>query len=367
MKKSMNRRPDLVTRERRPPPFYLPAIGIVWGCIAFLLGSATLMPAMAATTTPLLIIAHRGASGYLPEHTLEAKALAYAQGADYLEQDVVISKDRIGVVTHDLTLDDTTDVRETYPGRARADGHWYVADFLWAELAKLRVHERTPEGATTTASPARASRFDTPGVPFRLHTLDEELAFVRGLNRTLGASMGHEVGVYTEVKSPAWHRAQGIDAAPIVLAALARHGYTQRSDKVFLQCFDFAELYRIRHELHSELKLVQLIGENSWGESGSDYSHLLTPDGLREIGAFADGVGPWIPQVLTFAPGKVPVPTGFVAAAHAAGLEVHPYTLRADELPPGVKSFADLVHALQAAGVEGAFTDFPDQLRRARD
>ena len=361
----MNRRSDLVTPQRRLRPFYQPALGILSSCLAFLLGSATLLPAMAATPSPLLIIAHRGASGYLPEHTLEAKALAYALGADYLEQDVVISTDLVGVVTHDLTLDATTDVREAYPGRARADGHWYVADFLWAELATLTIHERTQEGAPTAAPPARTGRFNTPGVHFRLHTLDEELAFVRGLNRTLGASMGREVGVYTEVKSPAWHHTQGIDAAPIVLAALARHGYSKRSDKAFLQCFDFAELSRIRHELHSELQLVQLIGENTWGESGSDYTRLLTPAGLQEIGAFADGVGPWIPQVLTFALGKTPVPTEFVAAAHAAGLVVHPYTLRTDDLPPGVKDFTALVHALQAAGVDGAFTDFPDQLRRA--
>jgi len=308
-----------------------------------------------------LVIAHRGASGYLPEHTLEAKALAYAQGADYLEQDVVISKDGVPVVAHDLILDDTSNVRDVFPDRARVDGHWYLIDFTWEELRTLNLHERTAE----EGKPTRAGRFAASGVGFRLHTLDEELAFIRGLNATLGKAQGREVGVYTEVKSPAWHRQQGVDAAPIVLAALARHGYTKATDLAFVQCFDFAELRRIRLGLHSELKLVQLIGENSWGESDTDYSYLLTPAGLREVATVADGIGPWGPQVLTFAPGKAPVPTGLVQAAHAAGLAVHPFTLRADELPPGVANFPALVQALQAAGVDGAFTDFPDQLRAA--
>lgn len=317
-------------------------------------------PPLAPAKKPL-VIAHRGASGYLPEHTLEAKALAYAQGADYLEQDVVISQDGVAVVAHDLTLEDTSDVRDLFPDRARPDGHWYLIDFTWDELRTLTLHERTAEGGT----PARTGRFAASGVGFRLHTLDEELAFIRGLNGTLGKRLGREVGVYTEVKSPAWHREQGVDAAPIVLAALARHGYTKNTDLAYVQCFDFAELRRIRLALGSELKLIQLIGDNSWGEADTDYAFLLTPTGLREVATIADGIGPWGPQVLTFAPDKAPVPTGLVEAAHAAGLAVHPYTLRADELPPGVSDLPALVRALQAAGVDGAFTDFPDLLRAA--
>lgn len=315
-----------------------------------------------ATPTPPVVIAHRGASGYLPEHTLEAKALAYAQGADYLEQDVIFTRDAVAIVMHDLVLDETTDVREVFPGRARADGHWYVIDFDWTELQRLTVHERRAPGA---AAPTRAGRFAAAGVRFRLHTLDEELAFVAGLNATLGARTGHVAGVYTEVKSPAFHRAAGIDASALVLAALARHGYTRRSDRAYVQCFDFAELKRIRTELRSDLPLVQLIGENAWGESDTDYDHLRTAAGLREVSAVADGIGPWIPQVLQLAAGEPPKPTGLVEAAHALGLVVHPYTLRADELPPGVPDFAALVAALRAAGIDGAFSDFPDLLRDA--
>lgn len=329
----------------------------------------TATPVLPAAATPRatpLVIAHRGASGYLPEHTLEAKALAYAQGADYLEQDVIFTRDAVAIVMHDLVLDETTDVREVFPGRARADGHWYVIDFEWAELQRLTVHERRAPGA---AAPARSGRYPGQaagkGVRFRLHTLDEELEFIAGLNATLGARTGHVAGVYTEVKSPAFHRAAGIDASMLVLAALARHGYTRRSDRAFVQCFDFAELKRIRQELHSDLPLVQLVGENAWGESDTDYDHLRTAAGLREVAAVADGIGPWIPQVLQLAPGQPPKPTGLVEAAHALGLVVHPYTLRADELPPGVPDFTALVAALRAAGIDGAFSDFPDLLRDA--
>lgn len=361
---------------RRTSPTLLALLGLFASTIAM---SATTPPAsktpgpnrIALTPAPVrppvtpaavpLVIAHRGASGYLPEHTLEAKALAYAQGADYLEQDVVISKDGVPVVAHDLTLEDTSNVRDVFPDRARPDGHWYLIDFTWEELRTLTLHERTAEGG----APARAGRFAADGVGFRLHTLDEELAFIRGLNGTLGKHLGREVGVYTEVKSPAWHREQGVDSAPIVLASLARHGYTKATDRAYLQCFDFAELRRIRQALRSELKLIQLVGDNSWGEADTDYGYLLTPTGLREVATVADGIGPWGPQVLNFAPNKAPVPTGLVQAAHAAGLAVHPYTLRADELPPGVADLPALVHALQAAGVDGAFTDFPDQMRAA--
>jgi glycerophosphoryl diester phosphodiesterase len=331
--------------------------------MCLLAACATLVVAMttAAPATPL-VIAHRGASGYLPEHTLEAKALAYAQGADYLEQDVIFTRDAVAIVMHDLVLDELTDVRAVFPGRARADGHWYVIDFDWAELQRLAVHERRAPGAAT---PARAGRFAVAGPRFRLHTLDEELAFIAGLNASLGARTGRIVGVYTEVKSPAFHRAAGIDASALVLAALARHGYTRRSDPAFLQCFDFRELKRIREDLHSDLPLVQLIGENAWGESDTDYDHLRTAAGLREVAAVADGIGPWVPQVLQLAAGQAPQPTGLVEAAHALGLVVHPYTLRADDLPAGVADFTALVAALRAAGVDGAFSDFPDLLRDA--
>jgi len=301
---------------------------------------------------PPIVIAHRGASGYLPEHTFPAKAYAHALGADFLEQDVVLTRDDVPVVFHDLVLDEVTDVAGVFPTRARADGHWYVIDFSYAELATLTLHDRVEAG-----KPAWPRRFNER-LPLRIHSLDEELTLVRGLNR----ATGRDAGVYTEVKSPAWHRAEGKDLAPIVLATLARFGYRTRADRCFLQCFDAAELARIRRELGSELKLVQLIGENAWAEAATDYEAIRTPAGLAGVAAVAEGIGPWIPHVLRWpAPGAAPVVTSLVQDAHAVGLAVHPYTFRIDQLPEHAPDATAAQRALfELAGVDGLFTDFPD-------
>jgi glycerophosphoryl diester phosphodiesterase len=313
-----------------------------------------------------IVIAHRGACGYLPEHTLAGKAYAHAVGANYLEQDVVLTRDAVPVVFHDLVLEEVTDVAEVYPQRRRDDGHWYLLDFTFVELQRLAVRERVDP---RTGAPAWPRRFHAASLPLRIPSLAEELTFIRALN----AATGREAGVYTEVKSPAWHRQRGYDPSPIVLRTLAEHGYRARSDRAYLQCFDAGELRRIRGELQCELKLVQLIGENAWAESGDDYEAMRTPDGLREVAAYADGIGPWIPQVVRWpedggthgattdaAPHALPL----VDDAHAAGLVVHPYTLRVDALPPGARDVDDAHRALfEIAGVDGVFADFPDRTR----
>ncbi len=302
---------------------------------------------------PPIVIAHRGASGYLPEHTLVAKAYAHALGADFLEQDVVLTRDAVPVVFHDLVLDEVTDVAERFPARQRADGHWYLIDFDYRELATLAVHERVAPGGAL----AYPGRFPER-LPLRIQTLAEELAFVRGLN----AATGRRAGVYTEVKSPAFHRAAGLDPSPLVVRTLAEFGYRGRGDAAYLQCFDAAELARIRFELGCELKLVQLIGETDWHEADTDYDDLRTAAGLRRVAAFADGIGPWIPHVVRWpAPGAAPEFTSLVADAHAAGLAVHPYTFRLDQLPPHAPDAAAVQRALiDGAGVDGLFSDFCD-------
>ena len=313
----------------------------------------------AARAQPV-VIAHRGASGYLPEHTLVAKSYAHALGADYLEQDVVLTKDEVPVVFHDLELEAVTDVEQVYPDRRRADGHWYVIDFSYAELQRLSVHERVQPG---TGAPACAGRFHERGLPLRIPSLADELAQVRGLN----AAAGRDAGVYVEVKSPAWHRAQGKDPSAIVLRTLAEFGYRDRTDRAYVQCFDFDELVQMRTELKTELKLVQLIGENAWAESSTDYERLRTREGLREVARHADGIGPWILHVVTWPNGGgAPAFTDLVRDAHAAGLVVHPYTLRVDQLPPNAPD-VDAVHRalFDRAGVDGLFTDFPDRTLRA--
>ncbi len=303
-----------------------------------------------------LIIAHRGASGYLPEHTLAAKALAYAMGANYLEQDVVATRDDELLVLHDVHLDRVTDVASVFPGRARQDGRYYVRDFDLEELRTLAVWERMNEDG----SAVYPGRFPAKSGTFRIHTLREELELVRGLN----ASTGRRAGIYPEIKRPKWHRDEGVDIAPRMLADLADFGYQSREDAVYLQCFDPDELVRIRDEFDSDLKLVQLIGDNSWGEADTDFDAMRTKAGLVSLAATVDGVGPWLEHLYGIEDGKV-VGNDLLSWAHAAGLEVHPYTLRLDALPVGFDSFdALLLFVVEELGADGLFTDFPDTVRR---
>jgi len=303
-----------------------------------------------------IIVAHRGASGYLPEHTLAAKALAYAMGADFIEQDVVLTKDDHPIVLHDIHLDTTTDVAERFPSRARNDGRFYAVDFTLAEVQRLRVTERID---LETDSANYPDRFPIWKSRFHVHTLAEEIELIQGLNK----STGREVGIYTEVKSPAWHRKQDKDISRIVLDELHAHGYDDKTDAAYLQCFDARELRRIREELKSNLRLIQLIGENSWNEARVDFDELRTPTGLDEIAKYADGIGPRIPHVVRgrAADGSAIV-TPLVAEARRRRLCVHPYTLRADALPEYVSSSEELLEMLVVdAKVDGVFTDFPDR------
>ncbi len=294
-----------------------------------------------------LVIAHRGASGYLPEHTLEAKAMAHAMGADYIEQDVVLSKDDQPVVLHDVHLDTVTNVAEVFPDRARDDGRFYAIDLTLAEIKQLSASERidlkSGKAVFEKRFPIRESRFEVP-------TLAEEIELIQGLNQ----STGRNAGIYVEVKAPDFHRKQGKDISKIVLDTIHQYGYRSKEDRCFVQCFDIEETKRIRNELDCKLRIVQLIG-------GVGYAKISTADGLREVAQYADGVGPSIDRVLRPVDGTLQV-TSFVADAHAAGLVVHPYTLRADELPKQVGTYGEFVQLLyRDAKVDGAFTDFPDR------
>lgn len=288
-----------------------------------------------------IVIAHRGASGYLPEHTLAAKALAFGMGADYLEQDVVASRDGALLVFHDLILDDMTDVASRFPGRARDDGHFYCIDFTLAEIRELRLGERRRPGGQGLRFPGR---FPAEAGHFTIPTLEEELRFIQGLIR----STGRVVGIYPEVKEPAWHRQHGVDLGAGLLDVLAGFGYVTPQDPVFVQCFDAAELRRLRVELGSRLRLVELIE----GDRG-----VPAAAQLAEIARYANAIGP---SLRLLAP-ELPGAGGLVAAAHGAGLAVHPYTLRREQLPPGCGDFDQALEMLYGRlGVDGLFTDFPD-------
>jgi len=301
------------------------------------------------------IIAHRGASGYLPEHTLPAKAMAHAMGATYLEQDLVASSDGHLLVLHDIHIDRVTDVADRFPTRARGDGRFYALDFTLEELRTLTVHERVDANGNAVYP----CRFPVQHGPFRMNTLDEEIAFIEGLNR----STGRQVGLYTEIKRPAWHRAQGVDLTVLTLEALARRGYTERDDAVWLQCFDADELTRLREDLDCRLKLVQLIAQNDWQESPTDYDALCTEAGLAERLKVVDAFGPWIPQLIDNRSTASLVPSSFAKRLMACGLPVHPYTLRVDDLPSGVENFDELVRFLAfELSVSGVFADQPDRV-----
>ncbi len=299
-----------------------------------------------------IVIAHRGASGYLPEHTLQSKALAYGMGADFIEQDVVLTKDKVPVVIHDLELNDVSNVKRVFPDRAHRDGKFYVIDFDLSELKQLNLTERTRQNG----SPRYPGRFPPGRSEFKIATLAEEIELIQGLNK----STGKDIGIYTELKSPAWHREQGYDLSAIVLKTLSEYGYNDATDNIYLQCFDHAELQRVRDDLNSKLKLVQLIGENSWGEADTDYNNLRTQAGLKKIAEYANGIGPAIDHIIRHRNGEIQI-TSLVKDAHDLGMVVHPYTLRNDNLPGYVSGIDEMLDILfNRAGVDGVFTDFPD-------
>ncbi|MFK7977355.1 MAG: glycerophosphodiester phosphodiesterase [Halioglobus sp.] len=306
-----------------------------------------------------IVIAHRGASGYLPEHSLASKAVAHAMGADYLEQDVVLSKDGVPVVLHDIHLESTTDVAQKYPKRARKDGRFYAIDFDLDELHSLRLHERSRTDANGNEIAVYPSRFPLQETSFQIPTLAQEIALIQGLDE----STGKKTGIYVELKSPQWHTNEGLDIAVAVLEDLENSGYAGRTDQVYLQCFDDKTLRRLRNDLNTPLPLIQLIGENAWGEDGAvDYTAMRSPTGLAEVATYAQGIGPWLHQIYE---GKtkegVPIISDLVADAHSHNLLVHPYTFRKDELPKGITRFDELLELfLVTAGVDGLFTDFPD-------
>lgn len=301
-----------------------------------------------------VVIAHRGASGYLPEHTLEAKAMAFAQGADYLEQDIVLSKDDVPVVLHDTQIDTVTDVAERFPERKRADGRFYALDFTLAELKQLRVHERSSH---TDGRQVYAGRFPAGKSRFEIATLEEELQLIQGLNH----STGRTAGIYPELKRPRWHREQGHDISAIVLPILRAYGYAGKQDPCFLQCFELDEVKRLRNELGWQGRLILLMGGGAKGDGGEDLNHLRSAAGLQELAGIVDGIGPPLSSIIA---GKSPADrriTDLVKNAHAARLLVHPYTLRVDELPKSVASADEYLRLLMdEAGVDGLFTDFPD-------
>jgi len=324
--------------------------------------------------TDKVVVAHRGASGYLPEHTLAAKAMAYAQGADFLEQDVVMSKDDQLVVLHDRFLDRVTNVAEVFPERARDDGRYYAIDFTLDELRKLAFSEgfTVKDGEQVADYP---ERFPLGKSHFGLHTLSEEIEMIQGLNH----STGRDVGLYVEIKAPWFHQSEGKQVSRAVLETLKHYGYVAQDDNAVVQVFDPNGLKRIHDtlqpELEMDLRLVQLIGETSWDMTFQpdaegklepyDYDWMYQEGGMQRIATYADGIGPWKPMVIEDSSTRDDIKvTPMVEEAHAQGLIVMPYTFRLDEgrIPDWASDYDDMLRAFFVdARVDGVFTDYPDR------
>lgn len=329
-----------------------------------------------------LVIAHRGASGYLPEHTLAAYAVAILQGADYIEPDLVMTRDGHLIARHDNRLDLTTDVarRPEFADRrvtkvvdgATVTG-WFSEDFTLAEIKRLRAVERIPE-----VRPAN-TRFDGQ---FQVPTLQEIVDLVRACERALG----RPIGLCPETKHPTHFRQSGLAMEEPLVEILHRNGYEAALDRVFIQSFEVGNLKRL--DRMTRIALVQLLGREGKpydvaAEGGTlTYEQMATPRGLADIAAYAEGVGPEKQRFILVpdAEGSLDPANAspFVKNAHAAGLKVYPYTFCAENcfLPASLRSSEDPnalgdgegeIRAFLATGIDGVFTDQADVGVRARD
>ena len=275
-------------------------------------------------------------------------------GADYIEPDLVMTADGVLICPHDIHLERTTTVEEVFPGRARADGRWYAADFSLAEIKQLNVHER----ALSDGTPAFPDRFRIDSMGFRVPTFVELIEMVQELNRITGRS----VGIYPETKSPAFHDAEGLSLEEPLLAILAGYGYQGLDALVFIQSFDPTNLKEMRFNLGTDLPLVQLISGGSG--PGGIFDWMVTEEGLNDIATYANGIGP-SKRRIEDADGRPVDKNALVKGAHARGLVVHPYTFRADALPAAYRNLAqELRRFYFTYGVDGIFTDHADRAVR---
>lgn len=325
-----------------------------------------------------LIIAHRGASGYAPEHTLAAYALAVLQGTDYIEPDLVMTRDGQLVARHDNELGLTTDVaqRPEFAERKRTqtvDGvsleGWFSEDFTLAELKTLRAIERIPQHRPGN------TRFDGQ---FEIPTLQE----IIDLAKRLEASQQRVIGLYPETKHPTHFQRLNLAMEEPLLATLKRNGYDSAEAPVYIQSFEVDNLQKLSKL--TAIRLVQLL----WVEgqpydqqvlgSGLGYQQMITPEGLKNIASYASGIGPEKGMIIPRdAAGNLTEPTSLVRDAHAAGLKVHPYTFRAENafLPTRLRNGSEPaahgdidaeLRTFLATGIDGLFIDQPDIAVRLR-
>lgn len=315
--------------------------------------------------TPI-VIAHRGASGYLPEHTIEAYTKAIEMGADFIEPDLVLTKDGILIARHENEISGTTDVASKFPKRkakkkidgAEVEGY-FTEDFTLAEIKTLRAKERLP-----TRSKANDGKFLIP-------TFEEVLALVQQKSKDLG----REIGVYPETKHPTYFRSINLTLEDKVAFALTKVGLNTETSPVIIQSFEPTSLKKLSRL--TPVRLVQLIDETGAPfdyQSAGDkrtFADLITPEGLQDIKAYAQGVGPYKRLIIpTDKSNKTQPPTALVENAHKIGLFVHTWTFRnepnylaADYNGSPTEEYKHIF----SVGVDGVFSDFTDTAVKVRD
>ncbi|MBL8545122.1 MAG: glycerophosphodiester phosphodiesterase [Hyphomonadaceae bacterium] len=322
-----------------------------------------------------IVIAHRGASAYRPEHTLASYTLAIEQGADFIEPDLVMTKDHFLVCRHENEITQTTNVADhpEFASRRKTktvDGvealGWWVEDFTLAELKTLRARERIPQ-----LRPANTQYNDQFEVP----TFAEALALAQARGK----------GIYPELKHPTFLREQGVDPVPAFIAAVNEGGGQRAADIMFVQCFEIGAIRTLARMSSIRWTCVQLVAADGgpWDQRETSYASMLTDDGLRRIAEYARGLGAEKSLVIPRDAGNnLAGPTDLVARAHAANLVVHPWTMRPENffLPTSLRigdaGAADYMRqhgnldaelrAFYAAGVDGVFSDDPAAAVAAR-
>ena len=359
----------------------LPAL-IALACMA--VSTADAAPPAKPLAEKVLVLGHRGASALRPEHTLASYGQAIEDGADFVEPDLVMTKDGALVARHENEISGTTNVAKHPEFTARKttktiDGQsitgWFTEDFTLAEFKTLRARERLPE-----LRPGNA-KFDGQ---FAVPTFDEIIDFVAAESK----KRGRTIGIYPEIKHSTYFQGIGLPMEDAVLKAIRQHAYTAKGAPLFIQSFEIANLKILRGKLGDlpNVKLIQLLGEAKEqpydvvaGKQSLNFAQMMQPQGLVEIAKYADAIGPNKLSVIPrTADGKLAAPTALVADAHAAKLLVHPYTFRPENyfLPsdlhapgtPATRSDAGAVTEIRAyldAGIDGFFTDDPSLGRKA--
>ena len=332
------------------------------------------------TTTTPLVLAHRGASGYRPEHTIAAYELAVAMGADYIEPDLVMTRDGVLVDRHEPEISGTTDVAAHPEFAARRttkvlDGvsttGWFTEDFTVAELKTLRAVERLP--AVRQENTLYDGRYQVP-------TFEEVLR----VRERLSKEYGREIGIIPELKHSTYFHAAGLNPERALMDAVSRHHLNRPNAPLWVQSFELTNLVALREEYRYRANSVFLTSAAGApydlvaAHDPRTYRDLMTPSGLASVSRWVDGIGPDKSLVIPRrADGTLGSPTRLVADAHAAGLKVTPYTFRAENTflpvdyrvgtnPADFGRAIDEVVAFLRTGVDGVFCDQPDICVTAR-